>query len=114
MGTIYTRGTKLWIGYFDPSGKRICKSSGYRVGQEPLAQALLDEIERRVAEQKAPPLTTRRRECGLPRGHRPVGFSKAPTQAEHVRHVDALLVFGGRGVPLIHDCELGEHALGQR
>ena len=41
MGTIYTRGNKLWIGYFDSNGKRICKSSGYAVGQEKRAQSLL-------------------------------------------------------------------------
>jgi integrase len=54
MGSVYARGRTLWIAFHEPSGKRVCRSSGYRVGQEALAAALLEEVERRANEQAAP------------------------------------------------------------
>ena len=59
MGTVYTRGKTLWIGWFDIAGKQVCRSSGYKVGQEERARHLLGEMERRVAEQKAPAVAAR-------------------------------------------------------
>jgi integrase len=51
MGSLYTRGNTLWVAFKDHSGKRVCKSSGYKVGQEAAAEALLAELVRKAAEQ---------------------------------------------------------------
>lgn len=50
MGSIYPRGTTLWIAYRDGNGARVCKSTGLRVGREREAQAVLDEVERLVGD----------------------------------------------------------------
>jgi len=49
MGTVYTRGSKLWIGFMNSQGKQVCRSTGLAVGKERQAEALLAEIERLVA-----------------------------------------------------------------
>lgn len=48
MGTIYPRGNKLWIAWFDENGKRIPKSTGLPIGEEGKARKLLKDIERIV------------------------------------------------------------------
>ncbi len=58
MGCVYTRKKSLWIAYQDAHGERVFKSSGYKVGQETQARALLEELERRVSETMAPPVIT--------------------------------------------------------
>ena len=58
MGCVYTRKKSLWIAYQDADGERVFKPSGYKVGQEPQARALLEELERRIAETIAPPVIT--------------------------------------------------------
>jgi hypothetical protein len=58
MGSIYPRKKSLWLAYQDQTGKRISKASGYKLGQEKDARALLDELERRVSESIAPPVVT--------------------------------------------------------
>ena len=49
MGTVYRRGSRLWINYKDAAGKRRQKATGLQVGQEELAQELLDRGESRIA-----------------------------------------------------------------
>ncbi len=58
MGCLYTRKKSLWLAYTDASGERMFRASGYKVGQEIEAQALLEELERRVAETAIPPVIT--------------------------------------------------------
>jgi len=53
MGTVWERGRKLWIKFKDASGTWRYSSSGYEVGQEGLARALLDEVEAEVRERLA-------------------------------------------------------------
>lgn len=48
MGTVYRRGRRLWLGFKGPHGEWVYRSSGYRVGQELLAEKTLREIEERV------------------------------------------------------------------
>jgi integrase len=48
MGSVYSRGTTLWIAYKDARGVRVCKSTGLRVGREREAERVLLEIERLV------------------------------------------------------------------
>jgi integrase len=66
MGYVYKRGRKLWIGYRDAEGAERQKSTGLSIGQEKKAQALLAEIESRIAAREAfdveeiGPLTVRR------------------------------------------------------
>ncbi len=52
MGTVYTRGSKLWIGYIDLTGKQRCVSSGFPVGEETRARKLLEKIEAKVAQDR--------------------------------------------------------------
>jgi integrase len=52
MGGIYTRGSKLWIWYFDADGKRLFEPTSSRVGEEARARKTLDAIERRVEAEK--------------------------------------------------------------
>jgi integrase len=49
VGYIYKRGKKLWMGFAGPGGKPEQKPTGYEVGQEAEAQALLDAVEAQVA-----------------------------------------------------------------
>ena len=48
MGSVYPRGKKLWFEFKGPDGRRVQKSSGFEVGQEKQAQAVLESIERRI------------------------------------------------------------------
>ena len=50
MGSLYKRGNTLWVAFKDQSGQRVCRSSGYKVGQEAAAEALLAELDRKAAE----------------------------------------------------------------
>ncbi|HET9622873.1 MAG TPA: N-terminal phage integrase SAM-like domain-containing protein [Kofleriaceae bacterium] len=45
MGCLYPRGNVLWLAFKNESGARICRSSGFKIGQEASAQALLAELE---------------------------------------------------------------------
>ena len=48
MSCIYKRGHALWVAYNDATGKRVCRSSGYRVGQEAEARVFLAELENQI------------------------------------------------------------------
>ncbi len=48
MGTIYARGNTLWVGHKDIRGKRICRPTEFRVGQEEQARKFLEAVERQV------------------------------------------------------------------
>src|SRR5215472_6475316 len=48
MGSIYARGSKLWVGYKDISGTWRYVPTKFKVGDEKQARKLLDAIERRV------------------------------------------------------------------
>ncbi len=66
MGTVYKRGSKLWIGYMDLTGRQRCVSSGFAVGEETRAKKLLEKIEAKIERERAEgaspdgPLTVRR------------------------------------------------------
>jgi len=45
MGYVYARGSRLWIGYRDADGRPVQRSSGFLVGAEAKAEALLRELE---------------------------------------------------------------------
>jgi integrase len=47
--SVFARGSKLWIRFRDVGGKWRNASTGYSVGEEALAQAVLDDIVARVA-----------------------------------------------------------------
>ena len=49
MGSVYKRGSKLWVAFKGPDGKRRCKPSGFVVGEEKKAARLLRGLEERVA-----------------------------------------------------------------
>jgi integrase len=51
MGSVYAKGDRLYLQYKDTAGKRLNRSSGFRVGEENDAKALLEEIERTVSAQ---------------------------------------------------------------
>lgn len=48
MGTIYVRGSKLWLGFKDTQGKWVYRASGYSVGQESLAERRLAALEKAI------------------------------------------------------------------
>src|SRR5262245_25247833 len=50
MSSFYRRGKSLWIAFKDERGKRGCRPSGYKVGQEEAVRALLAELDRKAAE----------------------------------------------------------------
>jgi integrase len=66
MGTLYARGTRLWIGYVDLSGKRRYVSTGLGVGDEAKARKLLEKVEAKVTRERVDgaqpegPMTVRR------------------------------------------------------
>ncbi len=47
MGTVYPKGSKLYIGFM-LNGKQACQPSGFDVGDEEKAQKLLKKIEDRI------------------------------------------------------------------
>jgi integrase len=49
VASIYARGEVLWLKYKDEHGKPVCRSSGYRVGQETAARELALEVEVQAA-----------------------------------------------------------------
>ena len=53
MGCVFRRGNKLWIKFKDANGKWVRSSSGFDAGQEPLARALLVEVEAGLANRAA-------------------------------------------------------------
>lgn len=53
MGSVYPRGTKLWISFKDLDGQWKKASTDFRVGQEEQATALLEAVEGRVAAGKS-------------------------------------------------------------
>jgi len=50
---MYKRGNSLWVAFKDERGIRVCKPSGYKVGEEPAARALLAELERKATDAQA-------------------------------------------------------------
>lgn len=48
MGTVYVRGTKLWLGFKDTRGVWVYRASGYSVGQEALARRRLEALEKAI------------------------------------------------------------------
>ena len=50
MGSMYKRGNVLWLAFKDERGVRVCKSSGYKVGEETAAEALLAELDKKASE----------------------------------------------------------------
>jgi integrase len=73
MGSIYARGSKLWLAYVDVDGKRKLVSSGVDVGREREAEKLLKAIEARISKE---------REVGLS-GAEPSGPVTLARYAEH-------------------------------
>lgn len=55
MAPIYARGDVLWMKYRGRAGRPVCKSTGYRKGQEPQARQLAAECERQEAEERELP-----------------------------------------------------------
>ncbi len=49
MASIYARGEVLWMKYKGCAGRPVCRSTGYRRGQEPQARELAAECERQEA-----------------------------------------------------------------
>jgi integrase len=52
MGGIYKRGNKLWLWYFDATGKRVFEPALSNVGEETSALKTLQTIERRIEAEK--------------------------------------------------------------
>jgi integrase len=52
MGSVYPRGSKLWLAFKDENGKRRLEPTGLPVGQETKARKILESIERRIAANK--------------------------------------------------------------
>ncbi len=48
MGTVYARGSKLWVGYKDRSGKWQYAPTEFRVGQEDKARKVVEDLEAMV------------------------------------------------------------------
>ena len=55
MSCFYQRGRSLWIAFKDEQGKRVCRPSGYKVGQEEAVRVLLAELDRKATEAVAAP-----------------------------------------------------------
>jgi integrase len=49
MGCIYSRGNSLWIKFKNEAGSWQCKASGFKVGDERKAKALLERVENLVS-----------------------------------------------------------------
>lgn len=65
MGKVFARGVVLHIEYADEMGKRLRKSSGFKIGQEKHAEKLLSEVEALVEKRRlsnAPKSTKRQAE----------------------------------------------------
>src|ERR1043165_5037824 len=54
MSCVYVRGKSLWIAYKDERGLRVCRPSGYKVGEEVAAQAVAAELDRKAIAAQAP------------------------------------------------------------
>jgi integrase len=48
MGTVYPRGNRLWIGFYDAKGERQLRPTSYVVGQDAQARAALELVEDRI------------------------------------------------------------------
>src|SRR4051794_21268203 len=48
MSCVYVRGKSLWIAYKDERGLRVCRPSGYKVGDEAAAEAVAAELDRKA------------------------------------------------------------------
>ena len=53
MGSVYRRGNKLWFKFKGPDGGKVQKPSGFDVGQETQARAVLERIEQRIRGQES-------------------------------------------------------------
>ncbi len=49
MGSVYRRRRRLWLAFVGPDGHRVLRSSGFLVGEEKKARALLARLEAAVA-----------------------------------------------------------------
>jgi integrase len=56
MSCVYARGKSLWIAYKDERGVRVCRPSGYKVGEEAAAEAVAAELDRKAAAVHGPRL----------------------------------------------------------
>ena len=54
MSSVYPRGNSLWIAYKDERGIRVCRPSGYKVGEEEAAQAVAVELDRKAKAEDGP------------------------------------------------------------
>ena len=61
MASIYARGEVLWMNFKNQHGRRECRSTGFRLGQEAQARELAAEVERQAAALRGTPAKTRRR-----------------------------------------------------
>ena len=64
MASIYARGEVLWMKYKGRAGRPVCRSTGYRRGQEPQARELAAECERQEANERE--VTPAERELAVP------------------------------------------------
>jgi integrase len=53
MSCLYKRGKSLWVAFKDERGARVCRPTGYKVGEEAAARLLLVELERKAADAAA-------------------------------------------------------------
>lgn len=85
MASIYARGEVLWMNFKNQLGRRECRSTGLRVGQEAQARELAAEVERQATEVRGTTAKTRRRGPDAP----PVIAPKdaiVPPRAPHIGH----------------------------
>lgn len=55
MGSVYRRGSKLWIAIMDRStGRQRCMPSGFKVGEETLARQAMEQLEAQIRAQGWP------------------------------------------------------------
>lgn len=91
-GTVYVRGNKLWVAFYDANGERKYLSTGLDVGQERKARSVLDKINERVAagaalgERELGPTTVRRYAEKWLEKRRAKGLSSAGANAFQLEH----------------------------
>ncbi len=93
MGTVYPRGTKLWIGFKDETGKWQYEATDYRVGEEDKARKVLTRVEARVkagiayGEAQGGPVTVKAYAETWLKARSKRGLSNADTDAGRLKHV---------------------------
>ncbi len=99
MGSVYPRGQVLWLAYVNEAGKRVCQSTGLRIGAEEKAAEVLDIIERRVAASRSlggeheplGPATVRQYAAHWIADRKRRGLSTAVDDESRLRHVLSVL-----------------------